>query len=156
MKNIKTSKIIRLLKKESLERLFILTAGFCIILYGRWTIMGSPPIFQQIDNPASFLTTPFERVYKFIIFSFVYYSLSIYTYLTYYFQFVNYSYIYFINIWIMICPVWLCFDWSMGCIPLIHLNTFPKDPRLFIVFGFWTILVLIFYKILFSKNYDKK
>lgn len=80
MKNIKISKIIRLLKKESIERLIILTTGFCIILYGRWTIMGSPPIFQQIDNPASFLTTPIERVYKFIIFSFVYYSLSIYTY----------------------------------------------------------------------------
>lgn len=131
MKNIKISKLIRLIKKESLERLFILIAGFCIILYGRWTIMGSPPNFQKIDNPASFLTTPFER-------------------------FVNYSYIYVINIWIMICPVWLCFDWSMGCIPLINLNTFPKDPRLFIVFGFWIILVLIIYKILFSKNYDTK
>lgn len=69
---MKISKIIRLLKKESLERLFILSAGFCIILYGRWTIMGSPPIFQQIDNPASFLTTPFERVRKFIIFLFFY------------------------------------------------------------------------------------
>lgn len=56
----------------------------------------------------------------------------------------------------MICPVWLCFDWSMGCIPLIHLNAFPKDPRLFIVLGFWIILVLIFYKLLFSKNYDIK
>lgn len=56
----------------------------------------------------------------------------------------------------MICPVWLCFDWSMGCIPLIHLNAFPKDPRLYIVLGFWTILVLIFYKLLFSKNYDIK
>lgn len=73
MKNMKISKIIRLLKKESLERLFILTAGFCIILYGRWTIMGSPPIFQQIDNPASFLTTPVERVSKFIIFHFFFF-----------------------------------------------------------------------------------
>jgi len=73
MKNMKISKIIRLLKKESIERLFILTAGFCIILYGRWAIMGSPPIFQQIDNPASFLTTPFERVSKFIIFFILFY-----------------------------------------------------------------------------------
>ena len=75
MKNIKISKLIRLIKKESLERLFILIAGFCIILYGRWTIMGSPPNFQKIDNPASFLTTPFERVCKFIIFYFIYHSL---------------------------------------------------------------------------------
>lgn len=74
---MKISKIIRLLKKESLERLFILTAGFCIILYGRWTIMGSPPIFQQIDNPASFLTTPVERVSKFIIFPFFFFYQTI-------------------------------------------------------------------------------
>lgn len=75
MKNMKISKIMRLLKKESLERLFILTVGFCIILYGRWTIMGSPPVFQQIDNPASFLTTPFERVNKFMIFLFFFIKL---------------------------------------------------------------------------------
>jgi len=56
----------------------------------------------------------------------------------------------------MICPVWLCFDWSMGCISLIKLNSVPKDPRLFIVFGFWTILVLVSYKMMFSRNYDQK
>jgi len=56
----------------------------------------------------------------------------------------------------MICPIWLCFDWSMGCIPLIQLKSFPKDPRLFIVFGFWTILLLVLHKLLFSRNYDQK
>lgn len=54
----------KLFKKESSERLFLLTAGFFFILYGRWTVMGSPPIFQQIDNPASFLKSPIERVYN--------------------------------------------------------------------------------------------
>lgn len=62
MKNIKISKMIRLFKRESLERLFLLAVGFCVILYGRWTVMGSPPVFQQIDNPASFVTSPIERV----------------------------------------------------------------------------------------------
>lgn len=66
MKNIKISKMIKLFKRESLERLFLLAAGFCVILYGRWTIMGSPPVFQQIDNPASFVTSPIERVYKYL------------------------------------------------------------------------------------------
>lgn len=56
----------------------------------------------------------------------------------------------------MICPAWLCFDWSMGCISLIQLNTFPKDIRLFIVFGFWTILLLVLYKLIFPKGYDQK
>lgn len=62
MKNIKISRVIKLFKKESLERLIFLAGAFLIILYGRWTIMGSPPVFQQIDNPASFLTSPIERV----------------------------------------------------------------------------------------------
>lgn len=65
MKNIKISKMIKLFKRESLERLFLLAVGFCVILYGRWTIMGSPPVFQQIDNPASFVTSPIERVFKY-------------------------------------------------------------------------------------------
>lgn len=64
--------MIKLLKRESLERLSLLIAGFCIILYGRWSIMGSPPIFQEIDNPASFLTSPIERVRKLRIFAFSY------------------------------------------------------------------------------------
>lgn len=66
IKNIKLSKMIRLFKRESLERLCLMTVGFCVILYGRWTIMGSPPIFQKIDNPASFLRSPIERVHTFI------------------------------------------------------------------------------------------
>jgi len=74
IKNVKISKIVKLLKRESLERLFLMTVGFCIILYGRWTIMGSPPIFQKIDNPASFLTSPIERVHTFIYF---YYSIIV-------------------------------------------------------------------------------
>ncbi|VVC24336.1 Hypothetical protein CINCED_3A015339 [Cinara cedri] len=130
MKHVKISKMTKLFKKESSERLFFLVMGFFLILYGRWTVMGSPPVFQQIDNPASFLKSPIERI-------------------------INYSFIYIINIWILICPVWLCFDWSMGCISLIQLNTFPKDLRMFIVFGFWTILLLVIYKLFFSKNYDK-
>lgn len=63
MKNIKISKMTKLFKKESSERLFLLTIGFFLILYGRWTVMGSPPVFQQIDNPTSFLKSPIERVY---------------------------------------------------------------------------------------------
>lgn len=67
MKNNKVSKN-KLLKKESIERLFLLTAGFFVILYGRWTIMGSPPVFQPIDNPSSFLKSPVERVCIFLSF----------------------------------------------------------------------------------------
>lgn len=79
--------MIRLLKKESLERLFLLIVGFCIIIYGRWNIMGSPPVFQQIDNPASFLTSPIERVdIRFIYFLYVLQFISLC-----YYKFDNFS-----------------------------------------------------------------
>uniref|UniRef100_A0A674A6P2 dolichyl-phosphate-mannose--protein mannosyltransferase n=1 Tax=Salmo trutta TaxID=8032 RepID=A0A674A6P2_SALTR len=32
---------------------------------------------------------------------------------------VNYNYYYSLNAWVLLCPWWLCFDWSMGCVPLI-------------------------------------
>jgi len=43
------------------------------------------------------------------------------------FQGLNYNYLYSINGWLLLNPWWLCFDWSMGCIPTI--STFT-DPRI--------------------------
>ncbi|CAB1346800.1 unnamed protein product [Coregonus sp. 'balchen'] len=34
-------------------------------------------------------------------------------------EIVNYNYYYSLNAWVLLCPWWLCFDWSMGCVPLI-------------------------------------
>lgn len=34
-------------------------------------------------------------------------------------QAINYNYYYSLHAWLLLCPWWLCFDWSMGCIPLI-------------------------------------
>lgn len=75
----------------------------------------SVPKFQPVDNPASFVDNIVFRV-------------------------LNYSYIYCLNIWLLICPVWLCFDWSMGCVPLI----ISYDYRIFIIIIFWlTIATLV-------------
>ena len=38
-------------------------------------------------------------------------------------QIVNYNYYYSLNAWLLLCPWWLCFDWSMGCVPLIKSAT---------------------------------
>ena len=35
-------------------------------------------------------------------------------------QIINYNYLYAINAWLLIVPQWLCFDWSMGCVPIIN------------------------------------
>ncbi len=57
-----------------------------------------------------------------------------------FFQVLNYNYIYLINLWILLCPEWLCFDWSMGCIPLIKSLNPTSDFRIAVVFFFWLTL----------------
>ncbi|XP_061698022.1 protein O-mannosyl-transferase TMTC4 [Syngnathoides biaculeatus] len=76
-------------------RLGLMALGGFFMLYGRWKIMGTgPPAFTEVDNPASFAESVFLRA-------------------------VNYNYYYALNGWLLLCPWWLCFDWSMGCVPLI-------------------------------------
>uniref|UniRef100_A0A8C7F571 dolichyl-phosphate-mannose--protein mannosyltransferase n=1 Tax=Oncorhynchus kisutch TaxID=8019 RepID=A0A8C7F571_ONCKI len=78
-----------------LIRLALLAMGGASMLYARWRIMGTgPPAFTEVDNPASFADNVFLRV-------------------------INYNYYYSLNAWVLLCPWWLCFDWSMGCVPLI-------------------------------------
>uniref|UniRef100_A0A8C7D343 dolichyl-phosphate-mannose--protein mannosyltransferase n=1 Tax=Oncorhynchus kisutch TaxID=8019 RepID=A0A8C7D343_ONCKI len=78
-----------------LIRLALLAMGGASMLYARWRIMGTgPPAFTEVDNPASFADNVFLRI-------------------------VNYNYYYSLNAWVLLCPWWLCFDWSMGCVPLI-------------------------------------
>lgn len=99
-------------KQKLLIRLFILFASGLILIISRFCIMEfKAPIFQPVDNPASFMHNIFLRI-------------------------LNYNYIYCLNIWLLICPEWLCFDWSMGCIPLINFN----DKRILFVLLFWLIV----------------
>uniref|UniRef100_A0A674A6S7 dolichyl-phosphate-mannose--protein mannosyltransferase n=1 Tax=Salmo trutta TaxID=8032 RepID=A0A674A6S7_SALTR len=82
-------------KTGLLIRLALLAMGGASLLYARWRIMGTgPPAFTEVDNPASFAENVFLRV-------------------------INYNYYYSLNAWVLLCPWWLCFDWSMGCVPLI-------------------------------------
>lgn len=53
-------------------------------------------------------------------------------------QVINYNYLYAMNLWILACPWWLCFDWSMGCIPLIRST---KDPRILAVLLMWSVVI---------------
>lgn len=96
-----------------------------ILLLCRWHIMGSsPPVFQVVDNPASFEKSTTLRV-------------------------INYNYLYAINAWLLIVPQWLCFDWSMGCVPLIKSFT---DLRLLCVAAMWAVLLLLISYCLFGKK----
>ncbi|XP_011306647.1 transmembrane and TPR repeat-containing protein 4 [Fopius arisanus] len=99
-----------------------------VVLMGvRFSLMGfSPPTFQAVDNPTSFLHTSYLR-------------------------YLNYQYIYSLNLWLLICPHWLSFDWSMGSVPLI----IGWDLRLFAIIGFWCFLLLFVVVILRTPRRDQ-
>ncbi|KAG8517028.1 Protein O-mannosyl-transferase TMTC4 [Galemys pyrenaicus] len=95
-------------------RMTLLAAGGAGVLYLRWKVMGTgPPTFTEVDNPASFADSVLVRA-------------------------VNYNYYYSLNAWLLLCPWWLCFDWSMGCVPLIKS---AADCRVAAPLALWLCLV---------------
>ncbi|XP_061580646.1 protein O-mannosyl-transferase TMTC4 [Cololabis saira] len=103
-----------MLRGGFLTRMALLALGGLAMLSARWRIMGTgPPAFTQVDNPASFQENILIRM-------------------------VNYHYYYSLNAGLLLCPWWLCFDWSMGCVPLIRS---PADWRLVFVLLLWSVLL---------------
>lgn len=106
-------------KKSIFCRHVMLLISGLVILITRWRIMGSTtPTFQVFDNPHSFVNSTIFRA-------------------------INYNYLYSLNSWLLVNPWWLCFDWSMGCIPVIE-SLF--DWRNLIVIIFWIIMAALFFK----------
>lgn len=102
--------------KSLILRQFILLVCGLLLLGIRWRVMGSTtPTFQHADNPHSFISSAFLRL-------------------------VNYSYIYALNFWLLLNPWWLCFDWSMGCVPTIESVV---DPRIGVALLFWVVLITL-------------
>uniref|UniRef100_W5K457 dolichyl-phosphate-mannose--protein mannosyltransferase n=1 Tax=Astyanax mexicanus TaxID=7994 RepID=W5K457_ASTMX len=104
---------------------------FCgsLLLYARWRIMGTgPPAFTEVDNPASFAENVFLRI-------------------------VNYNYYYSLNAWLLLCPWWLCFDWSMGCVPLIKS---AGDWRIVWLLLLWACLIGLIKQALCSPDSSKR
>ena len=100
-----------------------------ILLYCRWTVMGSTtPAFQKVDNPASFSTSLVTRI-------------------------LTYNYVYSIHALLLVLPHWLCFDWSMGCIPLV---TSPWDLRNLASLSLWIFISSSTYQALFSSNAQQR
>ncbi|XP_001357919.3 protein O-mannosyl-transferase TMTC4 [Drosophila pseudoobscura] len=48
------------------------------------------------------------------------------------------QYLLVMNLWLMLCPHWLCYDWALGCVKLV---TSIWDLRLQGVIGFYSILL---------------
>lgn len=78
-----------------MKRTFTLVFCTAAILFLRIFIIGrGSPSFVDSDNPASF--SPHLPT-----------------------RFLTYSYLCAVNLWLLFCPSRLCFDWSMGSIPLV-------------------------------------
>uniref|UniRef100_A0A8C4W1R7 dolichyl-phosphate-mannose--protein mannosyltransferase n=1 Tax=Gopherus evgoodei TaxID=1825980 RepID=A0A8C4W1R7_9SAUR len=112
-----------------LFRITLLLSGGATMLCLRWRIMGTgPPAFTEVDNPASFADSLFVRA-------------------------INYNYYYSLNAWLLLCPWWLCFDWSMGCIPLIKS---VSDWRIIALAALWFCLIALICQALCSQDSHKR
>uniref|UniRef100_A0A672I5U7 dolichyl-phosphate-mannose--protein mannosyltransferase n=1 Tax=Salarias fasciatus TaxID=181472 RepID=A0A672I5U7_SALFA len=117
------------LRSGLLTRLALMALGGLSMLYARWRIMGTgPPAFTEVDNPASFEENVFLRI-------------------------VNYNYYYSLNAWLLLCPWWLCFDWSMGCVPLIKSAT---DWRMVWLLLLWCVLIGLTSQALCSQDSQRR
>uniref|UniRef100_A0A4W6DDL0 dolichyl-phosphate-mannose--protein mannosyltransferase n=1 Tax=Lates calcarifer TaxID=8187 RepID=A0A4W6DDL0_LATCA len=118
-----------MLRTGLLTRLGLMGLGGLSMLYARWRIMGTgPPAFTEVDNPASFAENIFLRI-------------------------VNYNYYYSLNAWLLLCPWWLCFDWSMGCVPLIKTAT---DWRMVWLLLLWCVLIGLISQALCSQDSQRR
>ncbi|XP_023260330.1 transmembrane and TPR repeat-containing protein 4 isoform X2 [Seriola lalandi dorsalis] len=121
--------VSEMLRTGLLTRLALMGLGGLSMLYARWRIMGTgPPAFTEVDNPASFAENIFLRI-------------------------VNYNYYYSLNAWLLLCPWWLCFDWSMGCVPLIKSAT---DWRMVWLLLLWCVLIGLISQALCSQDSQRR
>ncbi|KAK2850250.1 hypothetical protein Q7C36_009033 [Tachysurus vachellii] len=121
--------VIEKVRNGLLLRLALLLLGGSLLLFARWRIMGTgPPAFTEVDNPASFAENVFFRI-------------------------VNYNYYYSLNAWLLLCPWWLCFDWSMGCVPLIKS---AGDWRIVWLLLLWACLIGLIRQALCSPDSSER
>ena len=112
-----------LIQKIPWKKTIVYVSVLTFTVYGRlWIMDFRPPTFQEGDNPAAFLRTPLLRQ-------------------------LNFSYTYGINFWILLCPDWLCFDWSMGCLDYINsdVNVFQLTilAKVIAALFFWVLMICL-------------
>ncbi|XP_046569558.1 protein O-mannosyl-transferase TMTC4-like [Haliotis rubra] len=104
------SKDIAPWRKSLIKRHLVLILTGVSLLITRIRIMGSTtPIFSENENPHSFVNDTISKI-------------------------LNYNYLYAMNSWLLLNPWWLCYDWSMGCVPVI---TSLDDLRILAVIALW-------------------
>ena len=114
-----------MIKSKKITRMILYFISILALILIRMLAMNfTKPKFQEPDNPAAFQDLILVRA-------------------------VNYNYHYFLNIWLLLAPDWLCFDWSMGCISLIR--SF-RDWRIILIVAMWSVLTSFCVKVLLTKS----
>ncbi|XP_052833233.1 protein O-mannosyl-transferase TMTC3 isoform X2 [Octopus bimaculoides] len=81
--------------RTSVLRGTFLVGSTLFLLLARIKIMGAElPVFTKFDNPASVSYTPCRQL--------------------------TFNYLLAVNQWLLLCPSWLCCDWTMGTVPLVQ------------------------------------
>ncbi|XP_057669098.1 protein O-mannosyl-transferase TMTC4-like isoform X1 [Diorhabda carinulata] len=133
----------------------VLIAGLCIMYYRLEVMNFEGPLFTDMDNPAAYAQNVFTRVMYQFIYQIIFVQLkfiSRFNNLSFFLKVFTYNYIYLLNFLLMLWPQWLCFDWSMGCIPLIENIC---DIRVIFVVLFWMILIFGMFSLL-KQNYENE
>ncbi|XP_064447524.1 protein O-mannosyl-transferase TMTC1 isoform X3 [Mirounga angustirostris] len=92
----RNSRNFLLTMRPFLKRATLVISYVIVVLYFRlWIMGGSMPLFSEQDNPASF--SPYILT-----------------------RFLTYSYLLAFNVWLLLAPVTLCYDWQVGSIPLVE------------------------------------
>ncbi|EDW80903.1 uncharacterized protein Dwil_GK11776 [Drosophila willistoni] len=93
----------------------VCVAGTASLLLARlWWQNFEAPQFKEVDNPIAHNEHILTRV-------------------------LSQQYLLVMNLWLMLCPQWLCYDWALGCVKLV---TSIWDLRLQGVIGFYSILLV--------------
>lgn len=106
--------------RTSLKRILALVASAIVILSVRLYVNGEgSPLFMESDNPASFSTHWLTRA-------------------------LTYAYLCGLNAWLLLFPSRLCFDWSMGSIPLV--DSISDERNCLTLTCALILFLLLFYK----------
>ncbi|XP_035773764.1 protein O-mannosyl-transferase TMTC4-like [Anopheles albimanus] len=111
--------------RTSLGRVIILAAlSLGALALRLWIMDFESPRFHRMDNPVGASNSTLARV-------------------------LSQSYLYWINLWLLVCPDWLSFDWALGSIPLIE---GLSDLRLLLVALFYGFIALLLLRVPSTKR----
>ncbi|XP_022111985.1 transmembrane and TPR repeat-containing protein 1-like [Acanthaster planci] len=104
------------------KRCAVIVATVSVLLVLRvWMLQGHLPHFSEQDNPTSFAPHLMTR-------------------------FLSYSYLIFFNIWLLLCPSTLSYDWQMNSIPLVESLWDVRNLAtiiIFVIFGLLAVSCLV-------------